>query len=245
MVPVQDVANELGKFGRGFDNVRVVSGDTYKDSSTVIVIPTRGNINYRVVQAWQGLIAPMNQKRAILFAVGDEVGKAYNRLIKDILAHPELSKWKYVLTLEDDNIQPADAHIRLLESIQYGPFDAVSGIYFTKGEVTMPMAYGKPDTFRNTGVLEFAPRDIRDALQQGNVMEVNGIAMGCALWRMEMFRQIPEPWFNTCSDLVDGGVKCFTQDLEFCEKAKRAGKKFAVDMRVKVGHLDINTGVVY
>lgn len=212
-----------------------------------MIIPTRGMIHHRVVNAWQSLIGPMNYPRAILFAAGDEVGHAYNSMIANILADPEYSKWKYVLTLEDDNLPPADAHIRLLESIEHGPgFDAVSGLYFTKGDWNMPMAYGDPEKFQQTGVLEFAPRDVRAALEAGHLMEVNGIAMGCALWKLDLFRQIPPPWFVTVADVVpDKGPMAFTQDLWFCKRAKEAGKRFAVDMRVRVGHLDINTGIVY
>lgn len=252
---LRDVIRDFKKPGRGFEAVEHIPGSTYKDSSTVIVIPTRGDPNKSsalsfvatpVVQAWQALIAPMNQKRAILFTSGHEVGQAYDALIKNILAHPELSKWKYVLTLEDDNIPPPDAHIRLLETIEWGKYDAVSGIYFTKGDVNMPMAYGDPEEYKRTGVLDFKPRDIREALAAGQVMRVNGIAMGCALWRMEMFREIPPPWFVTVNDVIPGkGAACMTQDLSHCQRAVLAGKRFAVDMRVHVGHLDVNTGNIY
>ncbi len=233
--------------GLGFEKIADLPGSTYKDNSTVIIVPTRGMIHARVVQSWQQLIAPMNQKRGILFATGHEVGLAYDQMIGNVLKDNGLSKWKYVMSLEDDNIPPPDAHIRLLEAIEFGPgFDAVSGIYFTKGDYQMPMAYGDPETYRRTGHLEFRPRDITKALQQGNLMEVNGIACGCALWRMDLFRQIPAPWFQTVSDIVDGkGIVAMTQDLNFCEKAKRAGKRFAVDMRVRVGHMDVQSGVVY
>jgi len=133
-----------------------------------------------------------------------------------------------------------------LESINWGNYDAISGLYFTKGEQNMPMAYGDPATYARTGVLDFRPRDVREALAAGQIMPVNGIAMGCALWRMDLFRQIPAPWFVTLNDLVPGkGIVGMTQDLQFCERAVRAGKRFAVDMRVKVGHLDINTGTIY
>ena len=219
---------------------------TYKGNSTVIIIPARGMVHDKAVNAIQQVIGPMNQKRAMLWCPGDEVGHAYNRMVQNVLDNPELSKWKYILTLEDDNLPPPDAHIRLLESIEAGPFDAVSGIYFTKGDWNMPMAYGDPETFKSTGVLDFKPRDIRVPLSQGHILPVNGIAMGCGLWRMDLFRQITAPWFVSVADVVpDKGVQCFTQDLWFCERAARAGKRFAVDMRVRVGHLDINTGTVY
>lgn len=244
MVPIEEVAKRSE--GLGFERIELIRGSTYRDNSTVVVIPTRGTMSHRVVQAHEGLIAPMNQKRAKFFATGHEVGKAYDAMIASILAAPDLSKWKYVLTLEDDNLPPPDAHIRLLETIEEGGYDAVSGIYFTKGELNMPMAYGDPEEFRRTGVLDFRPRDIRAALQRGHVMEVNGIAMGCALWRMDLFRQIPAPWFVTVADVIEGkGVQCYTQDLSFCEKAKRAGKRLAVDFRVRVAHLDVDSGVCY
>jgi hypothetical protein len=232
--------------GRGFEMVKVLPGSTYKDNSTVIVIPSRGMVHHRFVQAKNGLIAPMNAKRGELWAVGDEVGVAYDRTIKFILAHDELKTWKYVMTIEDDNIVPPDAHIRLLESIEWGKFDAVSGLYFTKGDVNMPMAYGDPEEYKRTGTLDFRPRDVREALAAGQIMPVNGIAMGCALWRMDLFRELPPPWFVTMSDYFPGkGAVGSTQDLWFCRKAKEAGKTLAVDLRIKVGHLDVSSGIVF
>jgi hypothetical protein len=246
MTSIADVVEQVKSAGLGFERVEHIVGSTYKDASTVIVIPTRGTIPDVVVSKLLGLIAPMNQKRAILFASGHEVGQAYNAMIEMILAHPELSKWKYVMTLEDDNLPPPDAQIRLLESIEWGNYDAVSGLYFTKGDMNAPMAYGDPSEYARTGVLDFRPRDIREALVAGQIMPVNGIAMGCGLWRMDLFRTIPKPWYVTVSDVVEGkGVVGFTQDLFFCERAVRAGKKFATDMRVRVGHMDSATKIVY
>jgi hypothetical protein len=244
--PVADVVQRFKSAGLGFERVEHLQGSTYKEASTVLIVPSRGMIPHQVVSRLQALIAPMNQKRALLFATGHEVGAAYNAMISMILANDELKKWKYVMTLEDDNLPPPDAHIRLLESIEFGGYDAVSALYFTKGEQNMPMAYGNPEEYKRTGVLDFRPRDVREALAAGQVMEVNGIAMGCALWRMDLFRDIPPPWYVTVADVVPGkGIQGFTQDLYFSERAVRSGKRFAVDMRVRVGHLDINTGVVY
>lgn len=248
MLDMDTVSKELtqGSAGLGFDRVMTIHGSTYRDQSTVVIMPSRDpKIHYRVVTALQSLIAPMNQKRAMLFCVGDEVGIAYDTMIQSILDHPDLGKFKYVMTVEADNLPPPDAHKRLLESIEDGMWDGVSGLYFTKGDLNMPMAYGDPRTFETTGKLEFLPRDVRDCLASGKIMPVNGIAMGCALWRMDLFRKVPKPWFVTVDDVVNGGVVGFTQDLWFCMQARKAGYRFAVDMRVKVGHLDLATGEVY
>ena len=233
--------------GLGFQRVGHIHGSTYRDSSTIIIVPERKDMFHRrVVQSWQNLIAPMNQKRCFLFVTGDEVGVAYTNTIRAILADPQLSQWKYVLTLESDNLPPPDAHIRLIESIEALNFDVMAGIYFTKGDVNMPMAYGDPEEYRRTGVLDFRPRDIRAALSGGQIVEVNGVAMGCTLYKMDVFRSSEPPWFVTVADVVEGkGAMGFTQDLYACQQWRKAGKRLGVDTRVRVGHLDIGTGVVY
>lgn len=232
--------------GRGFDMIEHLRGTTYRDVSTVVLVPTRGMIHNRCANAIHTMIAPMNAKRALLYCEGDEVGHAYNRMIRWVLDHPDLSKWRYVLTVEDDNLPPPDAHVRLIESIEAGPFDGVGALYFTKGEGGMPMCYGDPVEYARTGVLDFRPRDIRSAVQHGQVVECNGIAMGCTLYRMELFRELEAPWFVTVADVVPGGgAAAMTQDLYFCERARRKGKRFATDCRVRVGHMDTSTGIVW
>lgn len=253
MLPVDDVANEM--VGKGFENIMVMKGGSFKPAKTVVICPTRGMIHHRVAQSHQQLMSPMNQARTLLYVAGDEVGDAYNSAINMVLHHPVYSTWDYIMTVEDDNILPVDAHIRLLEAMEECPgADAVSGIYFTKSEFSMPMAYGDPVEFLMTGKISFRPRtpeEVGEALKKGYCMEVNGIAMGCALWKMDLMRYVPPPWFVTVSDIVkdtDGntiGPMSYTQDLKFCERAKRMGKRFYVDFRCKVGHLDVNTGEVY
>ncbi len=223
---------------KGFERVEHVPKSSYRDNSMVVICPLRTPmIHRRVVESWQSLQWPMNQKRAMFMVTGDEVGTAYNDQLAGVLAHPELGKWKYLLTLEDDNIPPPDAVVKLAESIDIGPFDAVGGLYFTKGDLNMPQCYGDPVEFARTGVLEFRPRDMVAAIKQGAIVPCNGIAMGCSLYRLDSFRKVDGPWFQTNPSN--------TQDLFWCAKACRAGLRFAVDTRVRVGHLDVGSGVVY
>jgi hypothetical protein len=244
----------------GFQRIEHVPKSSYRDNSMVVICPTRGvpvldentgeakrdkngdiivqpMIHKRVVEAWQALQWSMNGKRAMFLVTGAEVGKAYTEQIQAVLAHPDLSKWRYVLTLEDDNIPPPDAVTLLLEAIEAGPFDAVGGLYFTKGDLAMPQCYGDAEHYARTGELEFRPRDIVAAVKQGHIVPCNGIAQGCSLYRMSLFKELPPPWFVTTAGS--------TQDLYFAANACRAGKRFAVDCRVRVGHLDVATGTVY
>lgn len=241
IVPTAKVAT-----GKNFtDEKSLTAGGAYQDRSTVIIAPTRGMITWQVVQAWMQMMPIMNTGRIFAIVPGMEVGAAYNETIKNILAHPQLSKWKYVMTVEDDNIPPPDAQVRLINTLEKYKFDGVSGLYFLKGKGAPPHVYGDPERYRQSGVLDFIPLNIRDALAKGQVRECNGIAMGCAVYRMDLFKEIAAPWFKTQNEVTKEGPRVFTQDLYFCEKAKRAGKRFAVDMTVKVGHIDINTQEIW
>ena len=205
-----------------------------------IIIPSRTDyVKIRFWQHIQQLQFPMNTNRHLFHVHGAEVGKAYSEQVRTILDHPELGRWKYILTIEDDNLVPHDAVIKLCESIELGPFDGVGGLYFVKSDdMPMPQCYGDPEKFARTGVLDFVPRDVTEAMKHGgSIVECNGIAMGCSLFRAESFRKVPGPWFVSSPS--------HTQDLDWCTKAKRAGMRFACDTRVRVGHADWNTGVVY
>ena len=218
---------------------RLAKGRTHQDLSTVIVCPTRGLIPDRVVQAWMGLIRPMNQKViGPLFIRGYEVGHAYNMAVEMILQNPELSKWKYMLTIEEDNLPPPDGLIRLYESME--TYDVVGGLYWTKGEGGQPMIYGDP----SVEPLNFIPQiPIPDTVQPAS-----GLGMGFNLFKIDMFKdeRLQKPWFQTLNDVVPGqGVKVYTQDLYFYENAGKLGYKFACDTRVRVGHLDPQSDVVW
>jgi hypothetical protein len=229
---------------KGFERIEHIPKTSFQDTSMCVVIPSREPfLHTTFVQVLQSLMWPMNQRRYMFFVSGAEVGKAYDEQVKAILGVPELAACKYLLTIEDDTLPPPEAVLRLVEAIEAGPFDGVGGLYWTKGEINMPMCYGDPAEFARTGVLDFRPRDVSAAVQNGGAMvECNGIAMGCSLYRMSLFREISAPWFVTLNEPGQGSA---TQDLYFCSKARRAGKRFATDCRVRCAHADWKTGEFY
>jgi hypothetical protein len=217
-------------------NQRLSASGSYKDLSTVIVTPTRGGRSLcpRFVGSLLSLMRPMNQKCfGPVFMSGMEVGKAFNSAIEMILSHPELNKFKFLMTIEDDNIVPPDCMLKLYESMR--EFDVVGSLYWTKGEGGQPMIYGNPHEMP----LNFIPQPV----QSGMVQRCNGVGMGATLFKMELFKKIPAPWFETVQDWdPNKGGRGYTQDLAFCEKVCKIGGRIAVDTRVKVGHLDIEAG---
>jgi hypothetical protein len=219
---------------------RLKKEKTYRDLSTIIVCPTRGLIPARIVQSWQGLIRPMNQKvLGPIFMEGMEVGEAYNQVIKMVLENPELNTFKFLLTLEEDNAPPAEGLMKLYESID--DYDAVGGLYWTKGEAGQPMCYGDPKVMP----LSFMPQ----IPHPDTITPCNGLGMGFTLFRIEMLRDKRFEygnWFKTVQEITpQGGVQMMTQDLWFFMKAREMGYKFACDARVRVGHYDTANQIMW
>jgi hypothetical protein len=216
---------------------RLLKGNTYKDLSTIWFVPTRGILRPRVVQSWMSMMRPMNQMvLGPLFIENEEVGTAYQKAFETVLDNPELSKWKYILTMEEDNLPPQDGLLKLYASIEKG-FDCVAGLYWTKGEAGQPMIYGNPAEM---------PRNFIPQVPQLNTLQpCNGLGMGFNLWRIKSLKtklkDMPKPWFKT----VQENGKQFTQDLYFYNEAARHGFRVACDTTVKVGHYDHNTGIIW
>src|ERR1700691_5550939 len=139
---------EIGYHNQNLDTSinRLVKGQTYRDFSTIWLNPTRGSLTPKVVSSWMSLIKPMNQKfLGPIFIENDEVGNAYEKAFNMVLDNSELSKWKYILTVEEDNLPPPDGLMKLYESIE--DYDCVGGLYWTKGVCGQPMIYGDINTF--------------------------------------------------------------------------------------------------
>lgn len=213
---------------------------TYRDLSTIIICPTRGVIPSRVVANWQ-YMRPMNQKCiGPIFLERMEVATAYNEGIKMILENPDLSNFKFILTIEEDNYpQHPDGLLKLYEAID--DYDCIGGLYWTKGQNGQPMCYGDP----NIQPLNFIPRNPTP----NTLTPCNGLGMGFNLWRLEMFKDERfeyGKWFKTEQSFTPNqGAKAYTQDLYFFEKAVGLGYKFACDARVPVVHWDEENGIAW
>lgn len=218
---------------------RLIKANSYRDCSTICLIPTRGMIPIEVVMSWFGLMPGMNQRFLRLPVKGAEVGKAYSETIQLILDHPDLSKFRFLLTLEEDNMPPADGLVKLHAAMWDGPYAAVGGLYWTKGEGGQPMIYGDP----KNPVINFIPQ----IPEPDTVQECNGLGMGFTLFDMNIFRdkRIPKPWFETKSEVFNGGARAYTQDLWFFENIRKLGYRVACHTGVRVGHFDVTTGMTW
>ncbi len=204
---------------------------SYKDLSTIIIVPSFGLIPFRIAMSWLGMMTPPNQRIARLGAEGMEVGEAYSTCIANILVNPDMAKYKYILTMEHDNYVPCDGLINILKRMDANPeFACISGLYFTKGHGGVAQIWGDV----KDPILNFRPQPPDP---NGGLVECNGTGMGFAVWRLDMFKdeKLRKPWFKTTSSATEGTN---TQDLYFWGDARRNGYRCAVDCSVTVGHYD-------
>lgn len=217
---------------------RIKKSGYYKDLSCILIIPALDSIPTRVVASWLAMFSPPNQKIARLFAAGMEVGEAYSQTIEAILDDPELSKFKYVVTLEHDNAPQADSLVRLLSSMENNPeYAAIGGLYFTKGPGGVAQIWGDV----NVHPIDFKPQPPDP---NGGLKECCGTGMGFTAFRLSMFKdkKLRRPWFKT---VAEKGSGVGTQDLYAWSDFRRHGYRCAIDCSIPIGHYDPKNDVMW
>lgn len=215
---------------------RLVRGASWKRQRIVVIVPSADSIPAKVALAMWNLGFPPNNGVVRILALGQEVGEAYTTAIEQVLAHPELSQWEYLLTMEHDNAPPPDGVVKLLERMEANPHLAcVGGLYFTKGEGGVAQIWGDP----NDPVVNFRPQVPVD----GQLIECCGTGMGFNIFRLAMFKdeRLRRPWFKTAR----GAEGFATQDLYFWSDARKYGYRCAIDCGVKVGHYDATNDMMW
>jgi hypothetical protein len=228
----------LGHHNANLDTAtsRVLTGATWKRQRVVVILPSAPLIAAKVALSHWNLMFPPNQGVYRMLALGMEVGDAYSQAITQVLAHPELSTWEYVLTIEHDNMPPADGVLKLLARMDAHPeYACIGGLYWTKGVGGQPQIWGDP----TDPVLNFRPQPPR----AGELIECCGTGMGFNLWRLSMFKdaKLRQPWFKT----IAGNEGIGTQDLYAWGDFRKYGYRCAVDCGVLVGHYDQTNDFVW
>jgi hypothetical protein len=211
---------------------RLIKNGSWKHQRIVEIMPAADMVPAKCVLAWRNLAFPPNNGVYRMLALGMEVGEAYSSAIEQILAHPDLSQWEYILTIEHDNAPPPHGVNRLIELMEQHPeFAGIGGLYFTKGEGGVAQIWGDPKD--PTPNFRPQPPD-----PKGGLVECCGTGMGFNLWRISMFKdtRLRRPWFKTLTGKHGEGMA--TQDLYFAGDARKYGYRFAIACDVRVGHFD-------
>jgi len=229
----QIVSNDVGRHNQILEtsSARILQGGSWKKQRVIVIIPAGDTMPTKVALSHRCLIFPPNQAAHWMGALGMEVGEAYTSSIEAILAHPDLSQWEYILTIEHDNIPEIDGILKLIKRMEEHPeFACIGGLYWTKGEGGVPQIWGDPKDPQ----INFRPQPPDPT---GGLVECCGTGMGFNLWRLNMFKddRLRKPWFKT----VAGKEGVGTQDLYFWGDARKYGYRCAVDCGTLVGHYDL------
>jgi predicted SAM-dependent methyltransferase len=202
----------------------------------MIAVPLSGN---PVVPDWafafHQLNPPMNYNVEYSLVRGKEVGEARNHFMKLAME----KKCKYLFFVDEDVTPPPHSLRQLIYHLEHFPKYAVAaGIYCHKSPPSMPMV------FRGNGAGPFWD------WKAGEVFECSGVGMGCALLRVDAFRDIEQPWFKTVdnAEAFKEGInqgEMWTEDLYACDKLTKAGWKILADGGILPGHWDLRSGQAY
>jgi predicted SAM-dependent methyltransferase len=185
----------------------------------------------------QSLNPGMNVNLRMVTIKNHEIGEARNWIAEQAVNMNS----KYLFFLDEDVRPPAHALRQLITRMEWNPKAAAFlGIYCHKMEPCSPMV------FRGNGNFPFWD------FKAGEIFQISGGGLGCALIRTEIFTKISSPPFKTIDDasgLVDGinSVENWTEDLVFFSKIAKEAPDYEVwaDANVLCEHLDAVSGKSY
>lgn len=208
----------------------------------IVGVPIEGRPDWETGRAvtpeWAFTIAnllyPTGCNHTMMAVKGKRIDEARNEIIQKAI---DLDV-KYVFFLDDDVRPPIDTLLHLYPVIDSDPdCIAAGGIYSPKRKPVEPMAYRKASSGPSWD------------FKYGEVFEVEGIATGCLLVKVDLMKKIEQPWFKTINNTscVDGVLESvtMTDDLYFCRKAIDAGYKIKAHGGLLSEHLDADNHKIY
>lgn len=206
-------------------------------SNLLFAMPMTGRpIWPEVMFAYHSLALPMNWNYNAIRLEGKPIDEARNTFAEMALEF----KCKYIFMWDEDVSPPPQTIPELIYKAEHHPeAAAIGGIYCLKRDPAEPLV------FRGNGNGPFWD------WKAGEFFEVTGIGTGCILIRVEVFKDLKKPWFNTAfnySKLLDatGGVESWTEDLWWCQRVVDTNKwKIYADASIICGHYDMTTGRCY
>ena len=136
----------------------------------------------------------------------------------------------YVFFYDDDTVMPGDTLPRLIKRMD--EFNAISGGYFIRGYPFKPMVFRWIGKKKNR--LKLAHENLyKQYIDKDGVMRrgVGAVGCGCTLFRVDDFKKVPFPWFQT--------VPHMTEDVFWFMRVREHIKDYKVgmDFNIKCGHI--------
>ena len=131
------------------------------------------------------------------------------------------------LTFQDDTME------RLVEDMEAGGYDIVSGLYFLRKPNTKPIVFDnlvwEMDT--ETKMVEAGATYYEDYPKDA-LFECAGVGFGCVMTTTDILKRVSDKYGLPFTPLLGLG-----EDLSFCWRATNVGAKIMCDSRIKCGHI--------
>ena len=177
----------------------------------LIAVPTFENIKPECFKSIYGLTRPEDCDLYFDYVRGYDCAKARNQIARNAMA----GNYDYVLMVDSDIQLPSDTLVKLLECRS----DIALGWYYrkrTKSDQTIIYTFGK---------------DFND---DNCTIEVKGGGLGIALIKVDIFRNLPYPYFKFVTYSND---TVLSEDLYFCNLANGHGFNVKCNPDVKGNHI--------
>jgi hypothetical protein len=201
----------------------------YKQRHVLIGVPQRRQHPKYQIPNGTNILAWQEFRVSLTTCYGKEFTEARTHLAKQALADPSVTHLMY---LDDDILIPQNALPRLL----YANKPIISGIY-TKKNVTLETT---TSTIDEDEKYVYAQRGVLASREPTELVSCSLTGAGMLMVDLDVFRQMPEPWFSFVLGEEDRVV--VGEDSYFIQKAAQCGFSSWCDPSVVGVHVDFKTG---
>jgi len=197
-------------------------------------------VSTKFVVAYSRLQMPVNCAAASMVVERMEVGVARSYIADEYMKMDP--RPRYLFFLGDDMLPPWDGLVNLWQTMETGRWDVLSGLYYLKAEPPSPL-------MRRVGIT--GPLQFGKHCQVGEVVPVDVCGLDFCLIRPEVFEAIDKPYFKTGYEFTptdlngNGSVTMHTEDTFFLKKVREKKFRIGVDTRIRIGHYDSKSGLIY
>lgn len=139
--------------------------------------------------------------------------------IRNLIADWVFKSYDYLFSVDSDVTFPDYTLSKFLEADK----DIISGVYRQRTEE------------QNLEIYDLNYQRIESISTNQELIEIGACGMGCALIKKRVFLDIPYPQYEYHNALDHN--QTFSEDIDFCIKARNTGKKIYADTQLLCGHI--------
>jgi GT2 family glycosyltransferase len=180
----------------------------------LIAIPCKNDIEADTFKSIYDLEVPEGYETEFQYFYGYAVDQ-----VRNLIAHWVINAYDYLLAIDHDVVFEKDTLKKMLAHDK----PLVSGVYRQRMDPPMIEIYDH----------NMVRMDISNLT--GSLQEIGGCGFGCVLVKREVFASMPYPWFVYHQSLNHN--ETFSEDLDFCRKARDRGYKLYADSSILCKHI--------